>query len=181
MVRTPMFTAAAALLFLAAEVAPVSAQDTEELPDFSGSWTTTTDTPTQPTGRRGGRGGRGGFAGLGPAATIVQDENTLTITRTAPAGRAGQAGEIVSTYNLDGSPSTNTLSFGGNSVEQTSTATWNERKLLITTSMSFGGNARETTMALSLDDDGQLVVESTMPGRGGGAAATATTTYTKGG
>lgn len=143
----------------------LSAQDT---PNFAGSWTMV----ASPDG--GGRGGgRGGFGGLGQATTISQDGATLAITRTT------QAGETESVYKLDGSESTNTLSFGGNSVEQVSTAKWEGSKLVITTRMDRGGSPFQTTMALALDAEGNLVVESTRPGRGGGDATTTTTTYAK--
>jgi hypothetical protein len=142
----------------------LSAQDA---PSFAGSWTMV----ASPDGGAGG--GRGGFGGLGQAVTIAQDGATLTITRTTPAG------ETESVYKLDGSESTNTLSFGGNSIDQVSTANWEGSSLVVTTEMDMGGNAFQTTMILSLDADGNLVVESTRPGRGGGPATTTTSTYTK--
>jgi len=121
-----------------------------------------------PTGRGGGRGG------LGPDIMISQNPQTLTITRTT------QAGEVKTVYNLDGSDSKNTMTMGGNAVEQVSQAKWVGSKLVVHTSMNFNGNARETTMSLSLDQAGNLVVESTNPGRGGGPPVTTTTTYKKG-
>ena len=147
----------------------LSAQNT---PNFSGSWTMMAS-PDASAGGGGRGGGRGGFGGLGQGATISQDGTALTITRST------QAGETESVYKLDGSESTNTLSFGGNSVEQVSTANWEGSTLVITTRMDMGGNAIETTMALSLDEEGSLVIESTRPGRGGGAATTTTTKYSK--
>ncbi len=141
-------------------------------PNFAGKWTLVPD-PGAPATGRGGRGG-GMMGGLGMEATIAQDAKTLTITRTT------QAGEVKSVYNLDGSESTNTMTFGENSVQLVSTAKWNGAKLLITTSSNFGGNAFETTMSLSLDG-GTLVVESTRPDfQGGGAPVTSKTIYKKG-
>ena len=69
--------------------------------------------------------------------------------------------------------------FGGNSVDQISKAKWDGGKLVITTSSSFNGNTFETTMAFSLDAAGNLVVDSTSPGRGGGAPTTTKQTYKK--
>jgi hypothetical protein len=138
-----------------------------QAPDFSGTWTS-----TAPAGGAGGAGGgRGGGrgGGLGMTATITQTANTLTVARTL----GGTA--ISSIYNLDGSPSTNTLSFGGQSIEQTSTAAWDGGRLVITTQ----GQVGNTVMALSLNAQGQLAVETTAPGRGGGAPTTTTLTYTK--
>jgi hypothetical protein len=47
---------------------------------------------------------------------------------------------------------------------------------LVITTQGANGN---TVMALSLNAQGQLVVETTAPGRGGGAPTTTTQTYTK--
>jgi hypothetical protein len=110
---------------------------------------------------------------LGPGATIVQDENTLTLTRTT------QMGEIRSVYNLDGSDSKNTLTMGGNSIEQISKAKWDGNKLVIVTTSSFQGTSFESTVAMELNSSGQLVVQATQPGFGGAAPTTTTLTYKK--
>jgi uncharacterized protein YdeI (BOF family) len=129
-------------------------------PSFAGKWTQVAD-PNAPAG-----GGRG-MGGLGQSATVVQDANTLTITRTT------QMGEITSTYKLDGSESKNTFNMQGNSIDQLSTAKWDAGKLTIKTSMNIQGNPFETTTVLSLDPAGRLVVESTRPDfQGGGAPIT---------
>jgi hypothetical protein len=117
--------------------------------------------------------GRGGGRGLGQGATIAQDAKTLTVTRST------QNGEVKTVYNLDGSESKNTLTMGGNSVEQTSKARWDGDKLVITTMMNFNGNPSESSMALWLDPAGQLVVEATGAGRGGGPPTTTRMTYKK--
>ena len=158
--RTTFFMSAAALL-LAAPSAFAQAKN------FAGKWTAIVDTTAAPTGGRGGRG-------LGMSPTITQDDKTLTITRTT------QAGEIKSVYNLDGSESKNTVTMGGNSVEQVSKTKWDGDKLVITTTSNMGGNTIETTTVLSKDASDNLVVQYTAPGRGGGAATTTTTTYKKG-
>lgn len=140
-----------------------------QAPNLAGHWVMVVDpNAPPPTGRGGGRGG------LGQDATITQDQKTLTVTRTA------QGSEVKTVYNLDGSDSKNTMTMGGNSVEQVSQAKWVGSKLVIHTSMTINGNARESTMSLSLDQAGNLVVESTNPGRGGGSPVTTTTTYKKG-
>jgi hypothetical protein len=134
---------------------------------FAGTWTVVADPAAPaPTGRGGGRG-------LGQGGTIAQDAKTLTITRTT------QNGEMKSVYNLDGSESKNTLTMGGNSVEQTSKAKWEGDKLVITTTMNFNGNPSESSMTLSLDAAGQLIVEATGAGRGGGPPTTTKMTYKK--
>jgi hypothetical protein len=140
-------------------------------PNFAGKWTAVVDPNAPPPQGRGGRGG--GMAGLGQEATIAQDAKTLTVTRTT------QAGETKSVYNLDGSESKNTLTMGGNAIEVSSKATWEGDKLVITSSMNFNGNPVETKMVLAMAG-ADLSVESTSPGRGGGAPTTTTRTYKKG-
>jgi hypothetical protein len=137
-------------------------------PNFAGKWTLVPDTSATAGGGRG-------MGGLGQTATIVQDANTLTITRTT------QMGEITSTYKLDGTESKNTINIQGNAMDQLSTAKWDAGTLKIHTTMSFQGNPIETSMALSLDSSGNLVVESTRPDfQGGGAPVTTKMTYKKG-
>ena len=144
----------------------------QDKPNFSGSWTRVVDpNAPAPTGRGGRGGGRGG---LGAAATLAQDDKTLTITRTT------QAGETKTVYNLDGSDSKNTMMMGGNQMEQVSKAMWEGSKLVVTTNYEFNGNPITTTQSFTLDASGQLVVEATAPGRGGGAPVTTTVTYKKG-
>ena len=152
---------AAALIFGAANV---SAQGKS----FAGTWTVVADPAAAAPAP-----GRGGGRGLGQAATIAQDAKTLTVTRTT------QNGEVKSVYNLDGTDSKNTLSMGGNSVEQTSKARWEGDKLIIDTKMNFNGNDVASSMSLSIDAGGQLVVESTGAGRGGGPPTTTKMTYKK--
>lgn len=135
-----------------------------QTPDLSGSWT-----QVAPAGGGGGGGRGGGRGGLGMTATIAQTPTQLTITRSMGGS------DVASVYNLDGSQSTNTLSFGGQSVDLVSTAKWNGSSLVVTTDTQVGS----TTMTLSLNAQGQLVVESTGAGRGGGAPTTTTSTYNK--
>jgi hypothetical protein len=154
----------------------LSAQDK---PNFSGTWTVVADAGAAGGGGGGGgRGGRGGGrGGLGMAPTIMQDAAALTITRMQ-----GDT-EVKTVYKLDGSESVNTATMGrgGQQVQQTSKAAWEGSKLVITTSYSMNENPVQTTMALSLNAEGQLVVETTAPGRGGGDPTTTTQRYTKGG
>ena len=161
--RNALVVGALSLVFAA------SIAQAQDKPDFSGSWTRVVD-PNAPA--PGGRGG--GRGGLGMAATLTQDAKTLTITRTT------QAGEVKTVYNLDGTDSKNTMTMGGNSVEQVSKAVWDGAKLVITTNYTVGENAITTTQAFTLDASGQLVVSATAPGRGGGGPMTTTTTYKKG-
>src|SRR3954467_10984030 len=158
---------AAALLSVAALTMTAPSASAQAKPNFAAKWTMVADPNAAPTGGRGMRG-------LGQEATITQDAGTLTIARTGPNG------EVKSVYNLDGTDSKNTMTFGGNSVDQVSKTKWDGDKLVITTTSNFNGNAFETTMALSLDAAGDLVVDSTSPGRGGGAPTTTKMAYKKG-
>lgn len=108
--------------------------------------------------------------GLGQLAMITQDASTVTIMRKT------ESGEQTSVYNLDGSESRNLLSFGDESVEQVSRASWEGGRLLITSSVDLGASALETTMSLSFDSSGMLVVESSVPS-GSGQPATSTKLY----
>lgn len=155
-------------LSLAALVLLAPAALSQSPTDFSGRWTRVVDSSAAPGG------GRGGMAGFGQEAFATQDAKTLTVKRNT------QAGEIVSVYNLDGSESKNTLSMGGNSIDTFSKAKWDGAKLVITTTASFGGASIETSMVLALESPNTLVIQSTAPGRGGGAPTTTTTTFKKG-
>ena len=159
-----MKRATTAIVMLAVAASVLIAQTP---PSFAGKWTLVPDA-NAPAG-----GGRG-MGGLGQTATVTQDANTLTITRTT------QMGEITSTYKLDGSESKNTLNFQGNSIDQLSTARWDAGKLKINTKMDIQGQPVETSLVLSLDPSGDLAVESTRPDfQGGGAPITTKMTYKK--
>jgi hypothetical protein len=161
--RNALILGALSLVFAATTA---TAQDK---PNFSGSWTLVVDpNAPAPTGRGGGGGG------LGQAATITQDAKTLTITRTT------QNGEIKIVYNLDGSESKNMMMGRGGQTEQISKATWDGNTLVVTTNFTMGENAVTRTEKYSLDAQGQLVVATTAPGRGGGEPMTTTRTYKKG-
>jgi hypothetical protein len=157
--KAAVFMSAAALILSATTV---SAQGK----NLAGTWTVVADPAAPAPGRGGGRG-------LGQGATISQDSKTLTVTRTT------QNGEVKTVYNIDGTDSKNTLTMGGNSVEQTSKARWEGDKLIIDTKMNMNGNDIASSMSLWIDAGGQLVVESTGAGRGGGPPTTTKMTYKK--
>lgn len=140
----------------------------QDKPNFAGSWTLVVD-PNAPAP------GRGGGGGLGQAATITQDAKALTITRTT------QNGEVKTVINLDGTESKNMMmGRGGTQTEQISKAHWDGTKLVVTTSFTMGDAQVERKQAFQLDASGQLVVETTSPGRGGGEPMTIKQTYKKG-
>jgi len=127
-------------------------------PDFSGKWVM--DPPAAPAGDTGRGRGAGFQPGFSPEFTMKQDATKLTITR------AGQASPL--NYNLDGSDSKNTVTRDGQQQEQVAKATWESNKLVIVTYVNFQGNTGEQRRVLSLEG-GNLVIEQTNPGRGGGA------------
>jgi hypothetical protein len=134
-------------------------------PDFSGVWT-----PDAPAAApAGGGGGRG----MAPSPmTVTQNADTLTIERSMGDNK------VTSTYKLDGTESVNKMMGRGGEVETKSTAKWDGSKLTIVTKQSApDGSVRESTQSWSLEA-GNLVVESTRPGRDGNPM-TAKTTYKK--
>jgi hypothetical protein len=161
---------------LSAAALLVSAGLSAQAPNFAGKWTLVP--PPDAAGGGGGGGGKGGGRGGGGGAfcgmecTITQDAKALTVSR-----QAGGA-EVKSTYNLDGSPSKNSMSFGGNTIESTSTAKVDGAKIVITTKQQGqqGEVTRTTTLSM---DAGNMKVESTGPGREG-TPQTTTQTYKKG-
>src|SRR6185436_11147003 len=87
-----------------------------QAPNFAGKWTRDAEktAAAAPAGAPGGGGGGGG----GGDTTITQDAKTLVISRMQ-----GET-EVKTTYNLDGSPSKNTMMGRGGAAgaEVTSTA-----------------------------------------------------------
>lgn len=152
-------TLTAAVLIVIA--AGVSAQTP---PNFAGKWTLVPDPAAPAPG------------GMPPSSTltIVQDEKTLTVTRTT------QMGEFTSVYNLDGSESKNTLNIQGTPVDQLSKTKWEGGKLIVNTTMSFENTPVEFSMVLSQDAAGTLGLQTTRPDfQGGGAPITTKSTYKK--
>ena len=139
-------------------------------PDFSGTWT-----PEAPAAAPAGGGGGGGARGGGMAGpmTVTQKADSLVIERTMGENK------VSSTYKLDGTESINKMAGrGGAEVETKSTAKWDGSKLTIVTKQAApDGTVREATQTWSLEG-GNLVVDSTRPGREG-APVTTKTTYKK--
>ena len=137
-------------------------------PDFSGVWAPEAPAAGAPAGGGGG-GGRG--MGAGPM-TVTHKGDTLTIERSMGDNK------VTSTYKLDGSESVNKMMGRGGEVETKSTAKWDGSKLTIVTKQAApDGSMRESSQTWSLEG-GNLVVESTRPGRDG-SPMTAKTTYKK--
>lgn len=152
-------TALMTVVALALGTATVFAQ---ARPNFAGKWTL--DPASAPAPGGGGRGGgRGG--GLGSELTIAQDATTVTLDYV---GGGRNPGPVKLTYKLDGSENRN-AGFGG--TEQVSKAVWDGNALVVTTTIAFGDNSFDQIRKFSLEG-GNLIVETTAPGREGGPATT---------
>jgi len=113
-------------------------------PDFSGTWTldpAKSEGPMIPTSA---------------TLKITQDEKSMKIERTVTM--MGTTRSTTSNYALDGSPSKNTVSAQGQSVDFNSTATWSENVLVIKTTADFGGSPFSGTERYSLSDDKKTLV-----------------------
>ena len=84
---------------------------------------------------------------------IAQTPADLTLDRT----QTSQMGESTShmKYTLDGAPSKNTLTMGGNSVDVSTIVTWEGASPVLTSSMKFGENDAQSIEKWSLDPDGK--------------------------
>lgn len=158
--RVATFLGTAAVVLMATSVYA-------QTPDFSGTWTLDAEktAAANPNAGGGGRGGGGGGRGGGAPQVFKQDAKTLTITRTMGEN------QIVTTYNLDGSPSKNTTMGRGGEVTVTATAKWDGAKLMVTMD-----NGQSVTYSM---DGAWLVATTTRPGREGGPATTNVQYYKK--
>jgi len=108
----------------------------------------------------------------GATMTITQSATAMTLEYVGCDQRAAPA---KLTYALDGSVSRNRMVGGGGTpTDQVSKATWVGNKVVVTTTTASGDEKR--TFSLEGDD---LVVETSAPGRNGGAPNVARVTYTK--
>jgi hypothetical protein len=138
--------------------------------NFAGKWTM--DPASAPDPAAGG--GRGGGRGmLGQEVTITQDAKTITLEYM---GGGQNPAPVKLVYMLDGSESKNTVMGRGGQMEQVSKATWSGQSLVVTTAMGAG----EMKRTLSLQG-GNLVVETSAPGRDGGPGMNSKVTYKKAG
>jgi hypothetical protein len=136
--------------------------------NFAGKWTM--DPASAPEAGGGGRGGRGM---LGPELTITQDASTLTLEYVG-GGRNPAPVKLV--YKLDGSESKNMVMGRGGQQEQVAKAAWQGQSLVVTTTTGFGEQKRTFSL-----QGGNLVVETTAPGRDGGPGMSSKATYKKAG
>jgi len=139
---------AAAVVLMAAGAAA------QEKPSFAGEW------KMVPPG--------GGQAEPGVDLTVTQNATVMTVEYTR--GPAPAPAKL--TYKLDGSVSRNTLAGrgGGAPTEQVSKAMWAGNTMVVTTTTGAGEEKRTFSM-----EGGDLVVETSVPGRIGSPNVTKVT------
>lgn len=176
-------TRALALLFIALPAIAVA-----QPADFSGRWTleapaiaTTAAVPGTPAAaaRPGDMG-----SGWGPAITITQDPQKLTVEYEFFSRYDAQP-PLKFTYPLDGSEGKNVVNLGRGEQAAVSKARWDGTTLIITTTSTVSERgakpfAIEVTRKLSLESPTSLSVEVTRQGVLGGAPTTTKSIYKKG-
>lgn len=142
-------------------------------PNFSGKWTIIPDTAqVQQQGISPGGGEMGGLTG---AATIEQNDKTMTITRVTP-----NLGEMKSVFNLDGTETYSSVTLQGQAIPLTMKTRWEGNKLITSTWANIGQSI-EIILNFTLDANGNLVTEHILPAMGNGMnGATLITKYKKG-
>jgi len=113
-------------------------------PDFTGAWTldpAKSEGPMIPTSG---------------TLKVTQDEKSMKVERTTTAMGMTRSGTAI--YALDGSPSKNTVSANGQSIDFNSTAEWSDNVLVIKTTADVGGGAFAGTERYSLSDDKKTLV-----------------------
>ncbi len=130
-------------LFALATIAagPLAAQSH---PSFSGTWVLDTAKSQ-------------GMVPKSSQLKITQTDKSLTIERSA-IGPTGQPVSSTLVYQLDGTPSKNSLGANGMTVDLNSTTAWDGAALVINTTADVQGGMKQTER-LSLDEGGkQLTV-----------------------
>lgn len=156
--RVAMALGTAAVVLLATSVYA-------QAPNFAGTWVLDQEKTQAANPNAGGGGGRMGGGRMGGPMTLTQDAAKLVIARTMGENT------ITTTYNLDGSPSKNSMMARGGQTEVTSTAKWDGAKLVVTSD-----NGQTITYAM---DGAWLVVSTTRPGREGGPGMTSAQYFKK--
>jgi hypothetical protein len=123
-------------------------------------------------------------SGWGSTITIAQDASRLTV-EYAFFARGDMQPPLRFAYPLDGSEAKNTVMMGQGMQVQSSRASWEGDKLVITTRHTFTNpetrkpETAEVRHVLTLESPTSLVVEVTRNGVLGGAPTTTKTVYRK--
>ena len=127
---------------LATVASPLAAQSH---PDFSGKWA------LDPKSVEAG----GMPAPTSATMTVMQDAKMVKVDNVVSSQMGEQKTSL--TFNLDGTPTKNTISGNGMSVDLTSTAAWDGQTLNVTTSGDMGGQTLQVVEHWSLDDTGKVL------------------------
>jgi hypothetical protein len=125
--------------------APLAAQTAH--PDFSGKWNLDTTASNL---------GMGGVTGT---VTITQTDKTVKLEQhvTSPMGSQ----DATLSYNIDGTPSKNTVGGQGMTVDVNSTTAWEGNTLVVTSEADVQGQTVRTTERWSLDETGKVLTLDT--------------------
>lgn len=153
-------------------------------PDFSGRWTSETDTKAPAASGGGQERASDMGSGWGANLTLTQAAGRLTVEYMFFA-RTDMQPPLKFVYALDGTETKNSVMMGRGIQAQTSKTAWEGDKLVITTTHSFENPTdgqpmkSEVKQTLTLASPTSLIVETTRSGVLGGLAATTRTVYRK--
>lgn len=140
--RPVLFAAIAALSLGTSQLA--SAQAKAAHPDFTGTWVLdtarTAKSPMVPTAL---------------SYTVKQTPAMISMDRKIESARGASSGTM--NYTLDGKPTKNTLSMGGQNLEATSVVKWAADTLVLDSDISFGEQTAHQNDRWTLDAAGKVV------------------------
>lgn len=128
-------------LALTALAAPLAAQSAHT--DFSGKWALDPKSVDSP------------MAPQSATMTVTQDAKTIKIDQSISAPSGDQKASL--TFNLDGSPSKNTVAAQGMNLELSSTASWEGAALVVKTTADIQGQTLTQTERWTLDPNGKTL------------------------
>jgi len=113
-------------------------------PNFSGTWTLDPAASTA-----------GPMTPPAMSAVVTQTDKTINVESdaTTPVGEQ----KSTQTINLDGSPSKNTIDGGGQSIDLTTTATWEGETLVVTQKAQVQGQDLQQVDRWTLQPDGKTL------------------------
>jgi hypothetical protein len=126
---------------LATIASPLAAQSAH--PDFSGKWALDPKSIEGP------------MAGTQATMMVVQDAKLLKIDQTVSSPMGDQKSSLV--FNLDGSPSKNTVAAQGMSLELNSIAAWEAGALVVKTTADIQGQSLTQNERWTLSPDGKTI------------------------
>ena len=143
------------ILAVAMFTAPLAAQQSTAAPrpELAGTWTLV---PKKSEGQ--------GLP-LSMTLTVAKDAKLMTIKRVGTTGMGEQRSTLI--VNLDGSPTKNTITTRGASVDLSLTGSWDGPVFVVRTTASIGGQPLDQTDRWTVDPSGkQLHIATTLTGGG---------------